>query len=211
MTAITIVYFLRKKMSYEKIFLLAIPFYLIACFGSSYYGLSEKLPLVSNFYDLYFSFFDTIKNGILFGWVYVALGGVFSEKRVEARPIKSVILVGIFFMFMATETVVQTYFGWASNGVDTKIMLLPLSACIFMFVLSLNIKSNSIFIWLRKLSLLMFLSQRIFLTLFDYFLKDTIFVQNSMIYFASILGLTLIFSFVFIMLSEKVSCLKKIY
>lgn len=211
MTAVTVVYLLRKKLSYEKIFILAIPFYIIACFGSSYYGISEKLPIVSTFYNAYFSFFDTIKNGILFGWVYVALGGVFSEKEVEQKPLKNLIFTGIFVVLMAGETLIQSYFGWSKNGVDTKLMLLPVTIFLFMLVMSLNIKSGTIFIWMRKLSLLMFLSQRIFLTLFDWFLAETIFVKNSMIYFISILSLTLIFSVVFIKLSEKIKVLKKFY
>lgn len=211
MTAVTVVYFLRKKLSYEKIFVMAIPFYIIACFGSSYYGISEKLPVISDLYNVYFYIFDTIKNGILFGWIYVALGGVFSERKLESKPIKYLIFTGVFYVIMAGETVIQEYFNWSTNGVDTKFMLLPLTIYLFMFVLSLNIKSGPAFIWMRKHSLLLFLSQRIFLTLFDWFLEDTIFVQNSMIYFISILSLTLGFSVIFIKLSEKVKVLKKFY
>ena len=211
MTAVTIVYLLRKKLSYEKIFLLSIPFYVIACFGSSYYGISSKLPIISNLYEAYFSFFETIKNGVLFGWIYVALGGVLSERSFEKKPIRYLIPTGIFYILIAGETVVQEYLSWSTNGVDTKFMLIPLTVYLFMFVMSLNIKSGPAFIWMRKLSLLMFLCQRIFLTLFEWFLQDTIFVENSMIYFISILSLTLIFSVIFIKMSEKVKVLKKFY
>ena len=79
MTAVTIVYFLKKKFTYLQIFLMALPFYLFACLGSSYYGLTQQIPLLGDLFKVYYSFFDTIKNGVLFGWVYVALGGVFSE------------------------------------------------------------------------------------------------------------------------------------
>lgn len=210
-TAVAVVYLLRKRFSYMQIFCMAIPFYLIACLGSSYYGLSEKLPIVSSFFNLYYAFFDTVKNGLLFGFVYVALGGVFSEKQFERKPIKYFVLAGVFMCSMAVETVAQTHLNWSVRGVDTKLMLLPASVFIFLFVMSLNIKSGSAFIWMRKLSLLMFLSQRIFLTLFDYFLYDTVFVKNSMVYFISILGLTLAFSICFIKLSEKCKVLKKFY
>lgn len=211
MTSVSIVYLLRKKLSYKNIFILAIPFYVIACFGSSYYGLSVKIPVVNNFYNAYFSFFDTIKNGVLFGWIYVALGGVFSEKTFKTKPCKYFVLSCTFFVLMAGETIVQTYLKWATNGVDTKFILLPLSASLFCLVMSLNIKTNPVLVRMRELSLLMFLSQRIFLTLFDWLLTDTIFVQNSMVYFISILGFTIIFSRVFIVLSEKIKILKRFY
>ena len=210
-TAVAVVYLLLKRFSYMQIFCMAFPFYLIACLGSSYYGLSEKLPIVSNFFNLYYAFFDTVKNGLLFGFVYVALGGVFSEKQIERKPIKYLVLAGVFMCLMAVETVAQTYLNWSVRGVDTKLMLLPASVFIFLFVMSLNMKSGPAFVWMRKLSLLLFLSQRIFLTLFDYFLYDTVFVKNSMVYFISILGLTLIFSVCFIKLSEKCKVLKKFY
>ena len=112
---------------------------------------------------------------------------------------------------MAIETLGQTYLKWSSKGVDTKLMLVPLTICMFMLVLSVDIKSSAAFVWMRKLSLMMFLSQRIFLTLFSWFLSDTMFVQNSLVNFVSVLLLTLTFSFGFIKLSDKVKVLKKFY
>ena len=211
MTAVTLVYFLKKKLSYTQIFLIAIPFYLLACLGSSYYGLTQRIPLLNEFFNIYFCVFDSIKNGLLFGFVYVALGGILSEKSIATKPWKAFLLMAIFFVLMAAETVVQYILGWSTNGVDTKIMLLPLTLMIIVFVLSLNFPQKSVFVLMRTISLLMFLSQRIFLTLFDWFLYNTVFVNNSILYFASILLLTLLFSIVFIKLSERIKLLKSFY
>ena len=62
MTAVAIVYLLLKRSSYMQILCMAIPFYLLGCLGSSYYGLAEKLPIFSSFFNAYYSFFDTVKN-----------------------------------------------------------------------------------------------------------------------------------------------------
>ncbi len=210
-TSVAIIYFLHKKLSYKKIFIIGIPFYIIACMGSSYYGLVDDVPVINTLFEVYFSFFETIKNGILFGWVFVALGGVFSEIEIPKKPVRNFILSGIFFVLVAIEAVVQEYLGWATNGVDTKLMLLPLSVFIFMFVLNLNIHTSKVCIWMRKLSLMMFLSQRIFLSLFHIFLSETIFVTNSIVYFIAILISTLAFSIVFIKRSERFKALKKFY
>ena len=150
---------------------------------------------------------------MLFGWVYVALGGIFSENTEKfIMPFKkSFILIAVFFVIMVAETVGQRLLGWSSKGVDTKLMLLPLTLFIFSLILSVKCSNKTIYIWMRKLSLLMFLSQRIFLSLFDLFLVDTIFVQNSVIYFSSILCLTLLFSYLFIKLSDKIKVLKMFY
>lgn len=212
-TAIATVYLLHKWFTYKTIILISLPFYIFACLGSSYYGVVDNLPIIGNIFDTYFCIFDTVKNGILFGWIYVAIGGYISEE-IEKKTVNSknsLLLAVVFFILMALETIGQRYLNLSTNGVDTKLMLIPLSVCIFVFVLSLNFKSNGLYVWMRKLSLLMFLSQRIFLTLFDWFLIDTVFVQNSLIYFCSILVLTLAFSVLFIKLSEKVKALKLFY
>lgn len=211
MVSVAIIYFLHKKLSYVKIFLLGIPFYVIACMGSSYYGLVETIPFLKSVFNGYFCIFDTVKNGVLFGWVYVALGGIFSEIEIPKKPLKNFVLTGLFFVLLAAESFIQVYFGWAINGVDTKLLLLPLSVFLFMFVMNLDFKESQAFVWMRKLSLMMFLCQRLFLSLFEIFLIDTIFVQNSLVYFISILSLTLAFSVVFIKASEKIKILKKFY
>lgn len=148
---------------------------------------------------------------MLFGFIYVSLGGLLTTKKISNRPVLWVIFTFVFFGLMAGETLVQSHFGWSKGGVDTKLMLVPLTIALFLFVMSLNIKSGPMFIWMRKLSLLMFLSQRIFITIFEWFLLDTVLVKNSMLYFGSILMLTLAFSVAFILLSEKIKFLKKLY
>ena len=138
--------------------------------------------------------------------------GICSTWRSLLRELRKLfVLIAVFFTIMAVETVGQRLLGWSSKGVDTKLMLLPLTFFIFSFILSVNCSNKTIFVWMRKLSLLMFLSQRIFLSLFDLFLIDTVFVQNSAIYFISILGLTLSFSYIFIKLSDKFKGLKMFY
>ena len=57
----------------------------------------------------------------------------------------------------------------------------------------------------------MFLSQRIFISLSDIFLSETIICKNSLVYFIFILGTTMLFSELFIKASEKIKILKYFY
>lgn len=206
-----LVYLLSRKLSCKAVFWIAVPFYIVACLGSSYYELSMKLPVLREFFGLYYSFFDTVKNGVLFGFIYVALGAWLSTRQFQAKPIKYIVFIGIFWCLTAAETLIQTILGCSTMGVDTKLFLLPLSIFIFLLVMSVKLPKSGAYVWLRKLSLLMFLSQRIFLTLFEMFLQDTLFVKNTMVYFLCISALTLLFSFAFIKLSEKIKLLKWFY
>lgn len=207
------VYLLHKKLSLKIIILIALPFYGFACLGSSYYGLTKHIPVLRTVFEVYFSFFDSIKNGLLFGFLFVALGAAFSVYQKEIRGRRMLLYSAVFFVCMAGETVVQSYLKWSSNGVDTKLFLVPLSVCLFGWILTVQLPSThpQMYIWMRRLSLLLFLSQRIFLSLFDLYLSDTVFVTNSILYFLSIFGLTLAFSAIFIKLSEKVKVLRRFY
>lgn len=209
--ATLITYFLSRKFSYKAVLWIAIPFYLIACLGSSYYGISERIPIVREIFAVYYSFFDTIKNGVLFGFVYVSLGAYFATVQSDAKPGKYVGWIILFYCLMAVETLGQTVLGSAIRGVDAKLMLLPLSAFLFLFVISIRLPESKCYIWMRKLSLMMFLSQRIFLTVFEMTLSETVFVKNTMLYFVCILILTVLFSVIFIKLSEKMKLLKRFY
>ena len=209
--AVTVVYLLRKKFSFNKILIIALPFYVICCLGSSYYGLMVHIPVVREFFEVYFSFFDTIKNGVLFGFVYVALGGVFAVSATRFNIKKSIIGFLISMCFLGVETVGQAFLHWSTNGVDTKFMLLFTTFFLMSFLLQWQPAENKWFVWMRKMSLMLFLSQRLFITTANIFLSETVIVQNSVLYFAYIFTTTFIFSWLFIKAAEKVKLLKYFY
>ena len=76
------------------------------------------------------------------------------------------------------------------------------------FLLRIDLKDSKVYIYMRKISLMLFLSQRIFISLSEIFLADTIFVKNSMLYFVMILGSTWLFSDLFIRAAKKFKFLK---
>lgn len=214
LTATLLVFFLRKKLSYKTIFLIAIPFYVFTLLGSSYYGLIDNVPVIGNIYDAYYSFFDTIKNGVCFGFIYVALGAYIAQNKdnIKIKNSHSIIAIALCWVLLAIEEFGVAYFGWNDKGVDTVIMLVPMS--FFMMILAINLElpgSDKFYLMCRKYSLLMFLVQRIPLTIIDRFMGNTIIATNSIIYFVVVLAATMLLSFVIIKLSERVKALKYLY
>ena len=214
LTATLLVFFLRKKLSYKTIFLIAIPFYVFTLLGSSYYGLIDNVPVIGNIYDAYYSFFDTIKNGVCFGFIYVALGAYIAQNKdnIKIKNSHSIIAIALCWVLLAIEEFGVAYFGWNDKGVDTVIMLVPMS--FFMMILSINLElpgSDKFYLMCRKYSLLMFLVQRIPLTIIDRFMGNTIIATNSVIYFVVVLAATMLLSFVIIKLSERLKALKYLY
>lgn len=209
-SATLIVYLLRKKMTYKQIFIISLPIYIFTLLGSSYYGITEKIPVISNIYNIYYSIFETIKNGVCFGFIYVALGALIGANNEKIKISKkiNIVLIIAFYILLAIEEFIVAHFNWNSRGVDTVIMLLPLSFFIFTFVLNLELKDRKVYGTLRKYSLLMFLSQRIPLTIFELCFGNTLIVTNSILNFVSVLLCTLLLSFIIIKLSDKYTKLK---
>ncbi len=204
----TVCYFLHKKLPFGKIVLTAFPFYAIACLMTNYYGITAKIPVLGAMMNVYYSFFDSVKNGILFGFVFVALGGAmseFKETKSVAYRVFGCIISGVL---LTAESVLPVVLKYKQYGCDTKLFLLPFTFFLMAFLLRIDLKDGKAYIYMRKISLMLFLSQRIFISLAEIFLADTIFVKNSMLYFVMILGSSWLFSDLFIRAAGKIKFLK---
>lgn len=212
-TAVLIVYLLHKKFTYSQLFLISIPFYIFALFGSSYYGLAVKNSFLQILTCKYFCFFDSIKNGLLFGFVYVAMGACISDNlhKINLSLRSNIFFVLIFWILLAVEQIILSYLDWNTKGVDTVLFLLPLSFFIFVFVVKLHISDIQVSTFLRKLSILMFLSQRIFISIIELCFTDSVIFKNSMFYFLTILICSTLFSCMIIFLSKKIKFLNNLY
>ena len=215
-SATLLVYLLHKKLSYKKIFIISCVIYVFTLGGSSYYGLVTDVPAVKAVYDLYYSFFDSIKNGVLFGMIFVSMGALVSENEEKTvqktTAAKAFLPVMLFAVLLAVEEFLVAYFYWNDRGVDTVIMLVPFTYFFVRFLLVWDLKiSDGACVVMRKYSILMFLTQRIPLSILDLYFADTLIVQNSILYFLTVFALTLLISFGFICASKKFKWIKFAY
>ena len=146
------------------------------------------------------------------GFIYVALGGVFASGKLNLKisRLTNALLVGVSFVLLAVEELGISYMRW-SFGCDNVIMLVPLSILIFNFVLNTELKDNDIYLKLRKYSLLMFLCQRIPISIIEMFMNNTVLYTNSLLFFGTVLLSTLLISEIIIRLTGRVKVLKYFY
>lgn len=216
LVGVIIVYFLKKKFTINQILAISFVVYIFTLLGSSYFGVTTKIPFLKTIYDSYFYVFDTVKNGVLFAFPYAAIGAKIAETDYKTIKLsKSIISFIISMILMLIEVVLQLKFKLNTNGVDTILFLIPSSYFMFVSLLNINIKGNvAVYKKLRNCSMLMFLSQRIFLTIYPFVFPKiglSYVVNNSILYFSAILISTLLFSMIIIMLSNKFKILKKLY
>ncbi len=217
LSAVLLVWLLRKRLSYRAIFAIAVAVHLFTLGGTSYYGLTTQNAFLKGVYDAYYTFFDTMKNGVLFGFCYVAMGGLISQLPAQElrKPGKDTLCIGVVWVCLAAEAVIGSYFHWRTKGCDTVLCLIPLTWLLTRFVLKVDIHNerlNRAALYCRKLSILMFLTQRLPLTVIELFFADTVVYTNTMLYFIVVSVVTLAISAAIIRLSEqKLPWLKRVY
>lgn len=146
LSAVLIVYLLHRKLSYKSIFAISCVIYIFTLGGSSYYGLVTKVSFVRRVYDLYYSFFDSIKNGVCFGMIFVSMGALVSEREeritADKSALKAVFPVILLGVALAVEEFMIARLDWNMKGVDTVIALIPFTYFLAKFVLSFDLDIN---------------------------------------------------------------------
>jgi serine/alanine racemase len=210
---IAILYLLIEKCKISRTWLIVISLclYIIGAFGYSYNFL-WKGTWVGNFYDLYILIFKTTRNGLFNGVPLLFIGYLLAEENIEtsSRNFWINIIIAISFLILLVGEAFFLKIVFNVTGMDFIFSLVPFIYFFVRALLSLDIENKPIFLWCRKLSLLMFTSQRIFLSVLPTFLPSVFKVLYSNPYIGLILVviLTVAFSFGFSLLSEKVKFLK---
>lgn len=214
LSAVVFVYLLNKKFNKKTIILIAAPFYIFALLGSSYFGVSEKISILNDIFGIYYSCLQSVKNGLLFGFIFVALGAYISERQDNLKISSFKCLVGFLtsMVLLVIEVVAINIVNIDIRGCDILLSMIPTT--IFMLLLALKWQpggSDKMYLIFRKYGLLMFLVQRIPLSIIELFFDDTVLMTNSIVNFTMVLGGTMLLSFVIIKLSDKFESLKFLY
>lgn len=213
-------YVLYTKIGIKKAFYLSIAFYAFGVLSSSYYGFIEKIPVVNEIVNVYYTAFVSVKNGLIFGLVYILLGGLIAkagEEKTDGKEKKYFIITAAGGFAICAEAAIQYVMNWALKGVDLKFSLLVFSYGLIMLLICLEkrfkdepllLKSENTGKHFRKLSTLMFLTQRIPLTICEI---SGISGMNTIAYSAIILVSTIVISEIIIIGSKKIKVFKYLY
>lgn len=126
----------------------------------------------------------------------------------------------VSFILLIGEVALRNTLFPASRSVDFALMLIPFAAFSLQFARNVDLKSSNdrLYIYLRKLSVLLFLTQRIFIFGFDMLDKIFKIVTGSymlttvpLIHFILVAVSTTMFSMLIIHYTEKFKWLKKLY
>ncbi len=209
---VAITYFLVTKLTKKQVLIISVLLYVFGMFGYTYKFVVDGTP-VGDFYDFYLVIFKTTRNGLFNAVPFIFMGYLISLKEIKASVkgfFKFAVFAGVFLVL----TVAEAFFlklKFNVTGMDVCIFVVPFTYFFIMAVMQINLKENKVWLWCRKLSLLIFVTQRLFLTVLPSFFPSVFAViySNSYIGLVAVIGMTTAFSVVFILLSDKIKFLKK--
>lgn len=135
-------------------------------FGSYSNVLVDSCPEIAPFYDGYMDWFITWRNGVFNGAPYVFIGILVAEGWGKNIPIKiSAVLAVLCALAFVCEAFCITRFKF-STATDMGFMMVPAIYFLMTFLVSPKISLPTSIVWTycRNLSMLIFLSQRLFLS-----------------------------------------------
>lgn len=204
-------FFIVEKLPKWVVILLAVCAYAVGALNSTYSFLVSDYP----WYDRMHSFISVWLNGdrgqFLFGFPLVTVGYFIAANKNKARPILSGVLSFVCMGGLLTEGLILRRFV-GHTGIDLTIFMIPTTIFITAFLISLPLPWFTGCVWMRRMSVLIFMSQRLFLTVLPN-VSSTInrLYESQMISFAIVCGGTISLSALIIAASAEWKCLKALY
>ncbi len=197
---------LVKKLDYRKAFAVAAVLYLVGLFGDSYYGVIKNVPIFSGFYALIFQVSDYTRNGIFFAPVFFIMGGFIADYSDRGENKSEIVCdqsvrkksesrcFGLSMALMLVEGLVLHHFQVQRHD-SMYVFLLP---CVyFLFLVLLQFRGKR-YVWLRDLSLVVYLIHPMMIVVIRMFAKvlhlQGLLVDNSVVHFLAVTVASVAFS-----------------
>lgn len=213
--AVTLVYCcFESKMKLHWVLIIS-----LLCYGIGWgiYTLPADIIPCSELIEWYKQCFISPRNGLFNGFIYAAVGAYLARNYVsvfDAKGKSSIFyyLVSVIILGGAIGEVLLTK-RYVNSHVDANFvfLLIPFTYSFVIATGKTKLKPHPVYLFCRNMSLLLFLSQRIFLTAIPSLLPASVVVnvtQNPYIGLVVFLGSTFVFSFLIIELTKRFRFLK---
>ena len=181
-----IAWFLVKKVGIKKALIVTVLLYTLGMLGDSYYGISEKIPVLKNLYTNIFQVSDYTRNGIFFAPVFFILGGIAAEKSDKISIKKSMTGFIVSFSLMVVEGILLFKFRLQRHD-SMYIMLLP---CMFFLFTTLTHWRGKRVKKLRTSALVIYIIHPMIIVVIRMLAKilglQKLLVDNSLIHFLAV-------------------------
>ena len=203
MMGAAIAWYLVRRLDYPRALVVSIFLYLLGLFGDSYYGITEKLPYINDFYKQLFQISDYTRNGLFFAPAFFVLGGLIGDNRHKIVLKGSILRFAVCFALLLTEALTLHYFELQRHD-SMYLFLLP--CMYFLFNILLHFKAKR-FVFLRTTALLLYIIHPMMIVILRLFAKllhlQSLLVDNSILHYFTVCLLSAAFSTAAVLLCNK--------
>ncbi|MBR1467648.1 MAG: acyltransferase [Bacteroidaceae bacterium] len=161
---VSICYLMKRYCSMRIMWITMILLMIVGNLFGSYSNIMTQDTYVASFYKWYMSIFITWRNGIFNGAPYVFIGLLLAEnKACKTTQRENTIATCIFSAAFLAEAFIISHYH-LSTATDMGFMMAPAIFFMLNTLIKWDIKQRTIWQHFRNLSMLVFLSQRLFLT-----------------------------------------------
>lgn len=196
-----ITYFLIKYFSHRLCILIMLILYIIGLFGDNYYGIISNIPILKQFYQLIFMISDYTRNGLFYVPIFLYIGYTSINGINKLTYKRNIIYIIMFLLLMIIEGYLLYYFNIPRHS-SMYIFLLPLSYFVFnLFIF--NYKGQNKIV--RDYATWTYILHPFFIVvvrLISKLIHLNILINNSFIYYISVLLSTIFFIFVITKVKE---------
>ena len=177
-----LVFYLLKYVTFNHVFFLSIPLYVIGLLGDSWYGIIKQIPLLAKIYDKLFEISEMTRNGLFFTPLFLCLGAyLYLERQKERRGVKE---LSLFFLITIAMMLVESIFLHRLFVVrhDSMYLLLPV-VMYFLYLLLLNWQPKLRIKQVQNLSLLIYIIHPLVIVVVHTISNKLTFMKFSLLYY----------------------------
>ena len=205
-------YILQKHLKWKIVCIIASIFYIIGSLQLTYSFVLKDVSAWIWFKNFSDTWLQGARGGIFFGMPLIVLGGCASKIKWQSIKWTAVLSIGALIGVVVEAVVLRVLVGGC--GVDMVIMMVPACLFITMFLTSVEWKGGKQYRWMRAMSVLIFMTQRLFLTVIPHYFTETVnymIFNNPYVGSLVICGSAIAFSCFIYMMSYKFKWLHKLY
>lgn len=187
--------------------------YIFGALMLTYSFVGKQLPCYEMICGFVSKWLGGSRGWLLFGFPLIMLGKRMTRFKEKIKFWPCALMSCVSVVLMLAEALILRHFV-GHTGIDMAIMMIPSVFFILGALINLELPNSSCFVWMRKMSVLIFITQRIFLTVVPSLLSDKcndMIFSNVWIGAVWICGGTVLFSAIVIMLSKRIKWMRYLY
>ena len=204
-------FFVIKKCPSWIAIVLCVLFYVVGGLNSTYSFLISKKAWYGNVNWFIKIWLNGERGGLFYAFPLVSVGYLIACLKTKFKPLIMAFLSFVAMIALLVEALVLREIA-GHTGIDLTLTMPIVIFCVMGFLVSVPIKDFALSIWMRNMSTLIFMSQRLFLTVLPgLFVSVKSLYEKQLVAFLIVCIGTIVFSSVVILLAKKIRCLRKIF